>query len=149
MPWNLIGFWREGLILLLVFACVFLWQRNGLIAGERDLLSLETTERHRRDAMRDSANLKNKERTDEEHAAARKRARTAVVRVDGPGIKPRETVPSSSGPDPIACFDRGQLNQELAGFLGRHAERLSGIAREGEGTAADFRACKAWALSVQ
>jgi hypothetical protein len=70
------------------------------------------------------------------------------VRVDGPGIRPRETVPSQSGPDPIACFDRGKLNQELAGLLERAAERLSGIAREGEGVAADFRACKAWAVGV-
>ena len=118
--------------------------------GERDLLALEKTKRQRRDALRDSANAKNKERTDEEHASARRRAATSVVRVDGPGIKPRETVePAGSGNDPIACFDRGKLNQELAGFLGRHAERLSGIAREGEGVAADFRACKAWALSLQ
>jgi len=117
--------------------------------GERDLLALEKTERQRRDALREAQNLRNNERTDEEHIASRKRAATAVVRVDGPGIKPRETVPTNGDNDPIACFDRRKLNEELAGFIGRHAERLSGIAREGEGVAADFRACKAWALSLQ
>jgi hypothetical protein len=117
--------------------------------GEVQVLRVEAKARQERDALRELQNLKNKERTDEEHLAARRRASTSVVRVDGPGIKPKPTVESSTGgPDPIACFDRGKLNQELAGLIERHAERLSGIAREGEGVASDYRACKAWAVGV-
>jgi len=138
------------LVLLVVIVIGALGWRLAVVTGQRDVLQTEKTERERRDAMRDAANAKNKERTDEEHASARRRAASSVVRVDGPGIKPRETVqPAGSDDDPIACFDRRKLNEELAGFLGRHAARLSGIAREGEGVAADFRACKAWAVSLQ
>jgi len=136
------------LVLLVVIVIGVLGWRLAVVTGQRDVLEAYKTHRIREDAARDMANLRNKERTDEEHIAARKRAATAVVRVDGPGIKPRETVPPGSGDDPIACFDRRKLNEELAGLLNRHAERLSGIAREGEGVAADFRACKAWALSL-
>jgi hypothetical protein len=47
--------------------------------------------------------------------------------------------------DPIACFDRGALNRELAGVLQRLAERLSTIALEGESVSAAFAACQEWA----
>jgi hypothetical protein len=136
------------LILIAVIAFGILSWRLAVVTGQRDVLQVEAKARQDRDALRELQNLKNKERTDEEHLAARRRASTSVVRVDGPGIKPRETVPTNGGPDPIACFDRRKLNEELAGLIERHAERLSGIAREGEGVAADFRACKAWAVGV-
>jgi hypothetical protein len=136
------------LVLLVVIVLGLLSWRLAVVTGQRNVLVAEAKAREERDALRELQNLKNKERTDEEHASARRRASTSVVRVDGPGIKPRETVPSQSGPDPIACFDRGKLNQELAGLIERAAERLSGIAREGEGVAADYRACQAWALGL-
>jgi hypothetical protein len=136
------------LVLLVVIVLGLLSWRLAVVTGQRNVLVAEAKAREERDALRELQNLKNKERTDEEHASARRRASTSVVRVDGPGIKPRETVPSQSGPDPIACFDRGKLNQELAGLIERAAERLSGIAREGEGVAADYRACQAWAVGL-
>jgi hypothetical protein len=135
------------LILAVVIAFGLLSWRLAVVTGQRDVLQVEAKARQDRDALRELQNLKNKERTDEEHASARRRAASSVVRVDGPGIKPKPTVESStSGNDPIACFDRGKLNEELAGYFGRLAERLSGIAREGEGLAADYRACQAWAV---
>jgi hypothetical protein len=144
----LLSNWKLVLVGLLVLALGIQSYRLQGAQGEVQVLQAEAKARQDRDALRELQNLKNKERTDEEHLAARRRASTSVVRVDGPGIKPRETVPTNGGPDPIACFDRGKLNQELAGLIERHAERLSGIAREGEGVAADFRACKAWAVGV-
>jgi hypothetical protein len=135
------------LVLLVVIVLGVLSWRLAVVTGQRDVLVVEAKAREERDALRELQNLKNRERTNEEHASARKRAGASVVRVDGPGIKPRDTVqPANGGNDPIACFDRRKLNEELANFLGRHAERLSGIAREGEGVAADYRACRAWAL---
>jgi hypothetical protein len=145
----LLSNWKLVLLGVLVLALGIQSYRLQGAQGEVQVLTVEARARQERDALRELQNLKNKERTDEEHAAARKRASNSVVRVDGPGIKPKPTVESSTGgPDPIACFDRGKLNEELAGYLGRHAERLSGIAREGEGVAADFRACRAWAVGV-
>jgi hypothetical protein len=145
----LLSNWKVLVVGLLVLALGIQSYRLQGAQGEVRVLTVEAKARSDRDALRELQNLKNKERTDEEHLAARRRASTSVVRVDGPGIKPKPTVESSTGgPDPIACFDRGKLNEELAGYLGRHAERLSGIAREGEGVAADFRACRAWAVGV-
>jgi hypothetical protein len=144
----LLSNWKLVLLGVLVLALGIQSYRLQGAQGEVQVLTVEARARQERDALRELQNLKNKERTDEEYLAARKRASNSVVRVDGPGIKPRETVPSTSGPDPIACFDRGKLNQELAGLIERHAERLSGIAREGEGVASDYRACKAWAVGV-
>lgn len=50
------------------------------------------------------------------------------------------------GDDAIACFDRGALNAELGGVLQRLAERLTGIAGEGESVSAAFAACSEWAV---
>jgi hypothetical protein len=143
----LLSNWKLVLLGALVLALGIQSYRLQGAQGEVRVLVTEAKARQERDALRELQNLKNKERTDEEHLAARRRASNSVVRVDGPGIKPKPTVESSSsGPDPIACFDRGKLNQELAGLIDRAAERLSGIAREGEGLASDYRACKAWAV---
>lgn len=132
--------------------------------GERDLLALEKTERTKRDAMRDASNIRNRERTDEEDAAAHRRAAVVVVRGKPAGINPGKPVNVATGGDePIACFDRGRLNAELAGWVERHAgalsaalaataqlgdQRFTGVARTGEGVAADYRACRAWALNL-
>jgi hypothetical protein len=134
--------------------------------AERDRLVLENTERARRDAMRDVANAKNKERTDEETAAARRRA--AVVRVHG---EPTEGVVAGqgiklapSGDAATVCFDRGRLDQELAGFVERHAagldrvaagaarrgdERFTAVARAGEDLASSYRGCRVYTLNRQ
>lgn len=54
---------------------------------------------------------------------------------------------AGSGDEPVACFDRGLLNAELAGVFQRFAARLSGVAGEGEGVSAAFAACAGWALN--
>lgn len=54
---------------------------------------------------------------------------------------------AGSGDEPVACFDRGLLNTELAGVFQRFAARLSGVAGEGEGVSAAFAACAGWALN--
>jgi hypothetical protein len=144
----LLSNWKLVLLGVLVLALGIQSYRLQGAQGEVQVLTVEAKARQERDALRELQNLKNKERTDEEYLAARKRALNSVVRVDGPGIKPRETVPSQSGPDPIACFDRGKLNEELAGLYERLSQRLTGIAREGEGVAADYRACQAWAVGL-
>ncbi len=152
--------WRLVVFLLVLGALGVQTYRLQGAKAERDILALEKVERTKRDAMREAANLKNKERTDEETSAARKRAASVVVRLNGPGIKPSQPVDVAAGDnDPVACFDRGRLNNELNGWLERtgqrltdvlqrHAGRLEGIAREGEGVAADYRACRAWALNL-
>jgi hypothetical protein len=134
--------------------------------ADRDLLQLEKTERARRDAMRDMANVKNKERTDEETRAARGRAAAVVVRgepgkgvVAGPGIR------LAAGGDAAAqCVDRGRLDEELAGWVEWHAAGLNQLlarisrrgdeaftrsAREGEELAAAYRGCRVFTLNRQ
>jgi hypothetical protein len=137
------------LVLLVVIAFGLLSWRLAVVTGQRDVLVVEAKAREERDALRELQNLKNRERTNEEYLAATKRAGNSRVRVEGPGIRPRETVESAgSGNDPVACFDRRKLNEELAGLYERHAERLTGIAKSGEGVAAAFRACQAWAVGL-
>lgn len=164
-PLMLLGWWREILIALLVAAVGVQSYRLLSAEGERDILVVEKTERERRDAMRDSQNAKNRERTDEETTAARKRAAVVVVRGDpgGTGIKPGQPFVAGGGNSPVACFDRGRLDQELAGWVERHARsistalsavarigdsRFTEVAREGEGVAADYRACRAYTMNL-
>ena len=135
------------LVLVVVIAFGLLSWRLAVVTGQRDVLVVEAKAREERDALRELQNLKNRERTNEEYLAASRRASNSRVRVEGPGI--RATVePAGSGDQTIACFDRGKLNQELAGFFERHGERLTGVAKSGEGVAAAFRACQAWAVGL-
>jgi hypothetical protein len=165
-PLQLLGWWKEILIAALVVAIGVQSYRLQGTQAERDILVVEKTERARRDAMRETQNVKNKERTDEETTAARGRAAVVVVRGKpaGTGIKPGKPIDiAASGDDAIVCFDRRRLNAELAGWLERHVAglnaafsataelgngRFTTIAREGEGVAADYRACRAWALNL-
>lgn len=161
----ILGWWKELLIASLVVAIGVQSYRLHSAQTERDVLALEKTERARRDAMRDTQNVKNKERTDEETTAARRRAAAVVVRSKpATRVDPGKPVDVAGGGDEsLACFDRGRLNAELAGWVERHAaglseflagiaqlgdQRFTGIAREGEGVAADYRACRAWALNL-
>lgn len=77
------------------------------------------------------------------HADALARVRDELARSS---IVPTVPEAPGGGDEPTACFDRGRLNTELVGVLERHAERLSRIALEGEGAAAAFNTCAAWAL---
>ena len=148
-PMLLLAWWREILIgLLLVSLGVQSYRLQGT-QSERDLLQLENTERARRDGMRDMANLKNKERTDEEDAAARRRAAAVVVRVEGPGIKYVPTAPAGSGDESTPSFYRRLLDEGLAAAAQRSADRHTELAREGESLAAAYRACRGYTLNVQ
>lgn len=111
-------------------------------------------EQEKRTAARIADDNRLREEADHDHQEALRRidARgvAALARVRDE-LARRSIVPAvpqapGGGDDPPACFDRGRLNAELVGVLERHAERLSRIAREGEGTAAAFATCQAWAL---
>jgi hypothetical protein len=124
----------------------------------------ETAQR-REQALRDASNLRNKERTDETHAADRARAATVSVRASKPSaIVARPVAPASGSDTATSCIDRGELRGALAAASGRlaerlggavaeierrHAERLTAVARAGEALAADLRACVAFARGVQ
>lgn len=151
------------ILMLTAIAGVQTYRLQGAQA-ERDQLALEKVERAKRDAMREATNLRNRERTDEEFAAARGRAALVVVRGNAARVDAGKPIDVAGGGDgAVACFDRGRLNAELAGWVERHAaglsavltgtaqsgnERFTAIAREGEGVAADYRACRAWALNL-
>lgn len=120
------------------------------LRAERDQLQLADTERRRRDAMRDVQAIKNRERTNEEHAAARKRAARVVVRGNAaPGIKfvPAPAAGVREQPNTV-CFDRDVLERELAALADRMAGRATELARAGEDLAAAFRACRAFTLNA-
>lgn len=154
-----LSWWREILIGLLVLAIGIQSYRLQGAQGERDILALEKTERLRRDAMREATNLRNRERTDEEYSAARRRASSVVVRHDGPGIRAPQ-IKAPGGDESTLCFDRGRLAEALAGWVQRDAARLTELlrgvgerstehARAGEEVAAAYRACRAFTLSLE
>lgn len=135
------------------------------MTGKRDLLALEKTERARRDGMRDMQNLKNRERTNEEYAAALRRAAAVVVRGEpAGGVVPGAGIKLAAGGDPATgCIDRGRLDAELAGWVEWHAAGLNNLlarisrrgdeaftrtAREGEGLAASYRGCRVYTLNL-
>lgn len=153
--------YKELIIIgLLVAALGVTYHLLTVAEHERDVLALEKKERATRDAMRDATNLRNKERTDAETVAARRRAAAVVVRATPAGINPGKPFNAAGGGDgAVLYFDRGRFDDELAGWaaraagrltavLRRDAERLEGVARAGEGVAADYRACRAWALNL-
>jgi hypothetical protein len=156
----LLSNWKLVLLGVLVLALGIQSYRLQGAQGEVQVLTVEARARQERDALRELQNLKNKERTDEEHLAARRRASTSVVRVDGPGIRPFQPKQPTPGSDQaISCVTGRQLDEAVAGIAQRASERLAGVlrrdgerrtgdAREAEGVAADFRACKAWAVGV-
>lgn len=152
LPFNplvLLRWWREILIALLLAAVGVQSYRLQGVQGERDILQLEKTERARRDGMRDMTNLKNRERTNEEDATARRRAAAVVVRVEAPGIKYVPTAAPGSGDESSAIFYRGLLEQELAASAQRSADRHTELARAGEDLAAAYRACRGYTLNLQ
>lgn len=116
------------------------------VRGTLSVLQTQVKARDTADAKQALVNQRNKERTDEEYIAARRRAALARVSVK-PAAEPIVAA-TGSGDDATACFDRGRLNNELTGFFGRVAERLSAIAESGEEVAAAYRACRAWALEA-
>jgi hypothetical protein len=156
---SLLAWWREILIGLLVLAIGVQSYRLQGAQAERDILAVEKTERIRRDAMREATNLRNRERTDEEYSAARRRAGAVVVRLNGPGIRAPE-IKAVSGNESSVCFDRGRFVEALTGWVQRDAarlaellagirERLTDDARAGEEVAAAYRACRAFTLSLE
>jgi hypothetical protein len=156
--------WRLAALVLIVAALGVQTYRLQGVRAARDALVLEKVERVKRDAMREAQNLKNRERTDEEYAAAIRRAKSA-------GVLPQSTARISTeqpelapgGDSSTLCFDRGTLNDELAGYAQRaaarltdiiadvsqrDAERLSAINIEGEEVSAAYRACRAYVLNL-
>lgn len=163
LPYNplaLLGWWKEILIVLLVAAIGVQSYRLQGAKSERDILALEKTERARRDGMRDATNQRNRERTNEEYAAARSRARAVVVRNEGPGIVAPQVKPTDSGDGSAWCFDRGRIAEALTGWVQRDASRLAELlrgirerssddARAGEEVAAAYRSCRAYTLNQE
>lgn len=157
---SLLAWWREILIAVLVASCGVLYHLWTVDADKVTLLETQIAERQKRDEMRLDTNRKNKERTDAENDAARKRAAAIVVRLTGPGIKPGKSFAApASGDAAAACIDGGRLGAELDGWATRTASRLTevlrrdagrseDVARAGEGVAADYRSCRAWALNL-
>jgi hypothetical protein len=155
--------WRLAIFLAIVVALGVQTYRLQGVKAERDMLALEKSERATRDAMRAAQNVRNKERTNEEYAAARRRAQLAGVQ-----SKPAERISTvrietGSGAEPTTCYGRRELDEELAGFaertasrldkviaelLRRNAERLGGVAKPGEEVAAAYRACRAYVLNL-
>lgn len=177
MPWAFLkvaaGFWREGLIALLVVACLVQESRvRGAkvkvaeLAGKVAVLEQRAKDAATAQALRELHNLKNKERTDAQYFADLARAGAAVVRLDKParGITVAGPVAAPGrGDEPTVCFDRGRLAAELNGFLDRAAERANAvladvvrleqdrstrIARAGEGLAAAYRGCRVFAIGI-
>lgn len=163
MPWGL-SWWREILIGLLVVAIGVQSYRLQGVQGERDILVLEKADRIKRDAMREATNLRNKERTDAESAAARKRAAVVVVHAEPAKGIVSGSIPALGSDATAVCFDRGRLDQELAGWVERHAtrldralaaiarsgdERFTGVAREGEDLASSYRGCRVFTVNRQ
>jgi hypothetical protein len=156
---SILAWWREILIGILVLAIGVQSYRLQGAKAERDILALEKTERLRRDAMREATNLRNRERTDEEYAAARRRAGAVVVRVNGPGIRAPQ-IPAGSSDEGSICLDGRSLAEELSGWVQRDGERLgkllerirqrsTGNAQAGEEVSAAYRACRAFTLSLE
>lgn len=91
----------------------------------------------------DRAHKKTAARIGADNARLRDELRDAASR----SIVPATPETAGSGDDdPVACFDRGAINRELAGVLQRHAERLGAIALAGENTAEAFAVCQSWAM---
>jgi hypothetical protein len=156
--------WRLVLFLAVLAALGVQSYRLQGAQAARDLLVLEKVERLKRDAMREAQNLKNKERTDEEYAAARRRAAVASVRPQPTvGIVTGKIESAGSSSESAVCFGRRELDEELAGFAERNAERLTefaselarrnaerlgGVARESEEVSAAYRACRTYTLNL-
>lgn len=159
MTWALAN-WRLIAAALLVAALGLQTYRLRDAQAERDVLTAREQDRMKRDALRAAVNLRNKERTDEELAGALRRA-SAVRIVPGNVAGGVRAAPELAvgGDGELACFGRGELRAELAGFaqragdrlarlLERDADRLSSVAEQGEQAAAVGRALRAWALSL-
>lgn len=129
-------------------------------SDELRLLSERETARLRAEAHRDATNNRNRERTDEEYAAAKSRAANVVVRNDGGSITAKPILASGSGNAAADCVSRGQLAEALTGFAERNAKRLDAIsdgnrgrseeiARLAEGVSAAYRSCRAYAVNLE
>src|SRR3954467_9835346 len=136
--------WRLAVVLALIAALGVQSYRLLGVQSARDKLALEKAERITRDAMRETQNVKNKERTDEEFLAARGRARTVVVRQPAEGISgPAKVELAGSSDESTTCFGGRELSAAVTDWakragerfdvvLQRNAERLSDVAQAGE-----------------
>lgn len=121
------------------------------LQGAKAEIAVMKTERKAQEAaaaVRAGQDLKNKERTDEEYAAAQRRATSARVRVE---FAPSPAIPApaaGSGDQDLECYSRRALDSELAGWVERGNQRFTRIAQEGEAVAAAFRSCKAYVLGL-
>lgn len=156
-------YWKLALFALLLAALGAQSYRLQGAQGELAVLAEREAAQLRAQQLRALHNLRNKERTDEEYAAAQRRAAAVVVRVEPTGVTSAPT-PAVGGDGATVCFDRGRLNEELAGWVERHARRLTAalaaaaqlgnrrftdVARESEGVAAAYRACRSFAVNLE
>lgn len=157
-PFALLGWWKEILIGLLVLAIGVQSYRLQGAKGELAVYAEREAAQKREQAFRELQAIKNKERTDAQYADDLRRARAASVRDPGTPIVADKPAIAIGGAESTACFDRGRLEQELAGWAGRaavglgelaarNADRSSGVAQSGEAVAAAFRACQAFVLN--
>jgi hypothetical protein len=115
-------------------------------------------------ARRDAANFRNKERTDEEDRAARKRAGSVVVRAEPSTRIAVGTLVPRSRDAAAECISRGDVDRVVADFerehaagldaviaavSQRHAAEATHVARDAEGVAAAYRACRGFTLGLE
>lgn len=153
-----------GIVLAIVAWGGIQTYRLAVAKGQITVFEEREAAQRRDQARRDASNLRNKERTDENHAAASARARAVVVR---PATPRRVTykAPAPISPDQSAsCVTRGELLQTVAEVSRRHSERVDGLltefarrdavrltelARLGEEVGAAFRACSEYAKGLE
>lgn len=158
--------WRLVLVgVLIAFASLQSYRLRGAL-GDIKVYKEREAAQLREQQGRALANLRNKERADEDFNAGRTRADNVVVREKSAAvITVRVRTPAAgSSAGAAACYGGRELDDELAAIARRHAEgsnRVLGelaalhragaerVAREGEIVAAAFRSCRTYALNIQ
>lgn len=133
--------------------------------GELVLLQQWKANLERDQARRDASNLRNKERTDEEHAAAQRRAAASVVRAKSVAIVAAKPAPDAGGDHQSAgCVSRREIDRVVDEFAEEHARELAALASElsrqhaeeatraaveFEKLAASYRSCRVFAIDTE
>lgn len=162
---KLIDLTLENWKIILLTTLVLMWgiqtYRLQGAKGQIALYEYQQAQQKSNQAKQELANLRNKERTDEEYASAKRRAATVIVR-----SKPRTIIasqaPSTGGNNqPSGCVTRGEIDRTLTEFAREHAAGLTAIyadfsqrhaveataaVQQLESLAAAYRACRAFAI---
>jgi hypothetical protein len=155
---------KLALLAMLIAALGVQTYRLKSAQGEIAVFEERELAQKRDQARREATNLRNKERTDENHAADLKRAATVVVRSKPAAIITSQPAFTRSIGQSAECLSRGDVDRVVDSFASQHAARLGSliaevsqrhaagathVAREGETLAAGFRACKAFAVDLE